>query len=211
MLWQQDSQWLDSSPSYSSFLENVREKRLLPEVPDFKSYKDEELSAFNKILEPKEDLLHLPNDNTIRRVRSPHPMGGLVFAFEDVSDRLATQRAYNALVQVQTEILDNLFDAVIIFGSNGRLNAYNQAYLSLWNLEEIFLQKEPSITELLEEERHFFNNVENWQDLKSDIIEHLTNANTKTFRLIRNDGVQIDILSSLLSDGSIMVTNKAVN
>ncbi|MBQ8464445.1 MAG: PAS-domain containing protein [Alphaproteobacteria bacterium] len=211
LLWQQDSQWLDSSPSYSSFLENVREKRLLPEVPDFKSYKDEELSAFNKILEPKEDLLHLPNDNTIRRVRSPHPMGGLVFAFEDVSDRLATQRAYNALVQVQTEILDNLFDAVIIFGSNGRLNAYNQAYLSLWNLEEIFLQKEPSITELLEEERHFFNNVENWQDLKSDIIEHLTNANTKTFRLIRNDGVQIDILSSLLSDGSIMVTNKAVN
>lgn len=210
-LWQLDTDWLDSSPSYPSFLENVREKRLLPEVPDFKSYKNDELSAFNSILEPKEDLLHLPNGNTVRRVRSPHPMGGLVFAFEDVSDRLATQRAYNALVQVQKEILDNLFDAVIIFGSNGRLNAYNQAYLSLWNIEEIFLQKEPSLAELLEEQHHFFDNVEDWQGLKDDIIRHLTNANTKTFCLTRNDGIQIEILSSLLSDGSIMVTSKVLN
>lgn len=209
-LWQQDTEWLDSSPSYSSFLENVREKRLLPEVPDFKSYKNDEQEAFSTILEPKEDLLHLPNGNTIRRVRSPHPMGGLVFAFEDVSDRLATQRAYNALIQVQNEILNNLFDAVIIFGSNGRLNAYNQAYLSLWKLEEIFLQKEPSLAELLEEEHPFFDTVENWSKLKNDIIEHLISANTKTFRLVRNDGVQIEISSSLLSDGSIMVTNKAL-
>ena len=207
-LWQQDVNWLDSAPSYTSFLENVREKRLLPEVPDFRSYKNEEINAFSEILEPKEDMLHLPNGNTIRRVRSPHPMGGVVFAFEDVSDRLATRRAYNALLQVQEEILNNLFDAVIIFGSNGRLKAYNQAYLSLWKLEELFLQKEPSLSEILEEQRSFFNNVDNWNEFKEDIIAHLMNANTKTFRLIRNDGVQIEILSSLLSDDSIMVTSK---
>jgi len=174
-------------------------------------YKSDELKAFNEILEPKEDMLHLPNDNTIRRVRSPHPMGGLVFAFEDVSDRLATRRAYNALLLLQEEILNNLFDAVIIFGSNGRLNAYNQSYLKLWQLDEIILQKEPSISELLEAERKFFSNVENWDELKSDIISHLMSANTKTFSLIRNDGVKIEILSSLLSDGSIMVTSKTLN
>ncbi|MBR1605402.1 MAG: PAS-domain containing protein [Alphaproteobacteria bacterium] len=207
-LWQQDSHWLEGHPSYSSFLENIREKRLLPEVPDFKSYKNGEMEAFSSVLEPKEDLLHLPNGNTIRRIRSPYPMGGLVFAFEDVSDRLATQQAYNALLQVQQELLDNLFDTVIIFGSNGRLKAYNHAYLSLWQLDDIFLQKEPSIAELLEEKRKFFDNVENWQELKEDILAHLMNANTKTFRLSRNDGVQIDVVSSLLSDDSIMVTGK---
>lgn len=205
-LWQQDASWLEGHPSYSSFIENIREKRLLPEVPDFKSYKNGEMEAFTSILEPKEDLLHLPNGSTIRRVRSPYPMGGLVFAFEDVSDRLATQQAYNALLQVQQELLNNLFDTVLIFGSNGRLKAYNQAYLSLWQIDELFLQKEPSIAELLEENRKFFDNVENWQELKEDIIAHLMNANTKTFRLIRNDGVQIDIVSNLLSDDSIMVT-----
>ncbi len=210
-LWQQDVNWLDTAPSYTSFLENVREKRLLPEVPDFRSYKNDEIKAFSEILEPKEDMLHLPNGNTIRRVRSLHPMGGVIFAFEDVSDRLATRRAYNALLQVQEEILNNLFDAVIIFGSNGRLKAYNQAYLSLWKLEELFLQKEPSLSEILEEQRSFFSNVDNWNEFKEDIIAHLMNANTKTFRLIRNDGVQIEILSSLLSDDSIMVTSKILN
>ena len=210
-LWQLDTAWLDTSPSYSAFLDNLREKRLLPEVPDFRGYKTDEVKAFSTILEPKEDLLHLPSGQALRRVRSPHPMAGLVFAFEDVSDRLAAQRAYNALVQVQNEVLNNLFDAVIVFGSNGRLKAYNRAYLSLWNLEELFLQKEPSISELLEEEKHFFDNVENWQNLKEDIIAHLMSANTKTFQLIRNDGVKMEIKSSLLSDDSIMVTGKILN
>lgn len=210
-LWQLESHWLENSPTYSNFLEIVRENRLLPEVPDFQSYKNDELVAFSSILEPKEDMLHLPNGNTIRRVRSPHPMGGLVFAFEDVSDRLATQRAYNALLQVQNEILNNLFDAVIIFGSNGRLKAYNKAYLSLWKLEDFFMQNEPSIGDILERQRRFFDRVDNWQELKEDIIAHLMSAQTKTFRLVRNDGVQIEILSSLLSDDSIMVTNKILN
>lgn len=210
-LWKLEYAWLNDQPTYTSFLEYIREQRLMPEVPDFRSYKTDELNAFSAIIEPKEDLLHLPNGNTIRRVRSPHPMGGLVFAFEDVSDRLATRRAYNSLLQVQNEILDNLFDAVIIFGSNGRLKSYNQAYLKLWKLEEILLQKEPSISELLEEERHFFSNVENWNELKEDIITHLMSANTKTFRLSRNDGVTMEILSSLLSDDSIMVTSKTLN
>lgn len=204
-LWKQESKWLESAPSYSSFLENIREKRLLPEVPDFRQYKNDEVKAFTSILEPKEDLLHLPNGNTIRRVRSPYPMGGLVFAFEDVSDRLATQQAYNALLQVQDEILNNLFDAVIIFGSNGRLKAFNQAYLKLWQSDELFLRKEPSIAEVLEDQRRFFAHVENWQDLKEDILAHLMNANTKSFRLTRNDGIRIDVLSVLLSDDSIMV------
>ncbi len=210
-LWHLDAKWLESAPTYTAFLENIREKRLLPEVPDFRMYKSDELKAFNSVLEPKEDMLHLPNGNTIRRVRSPHPMGGLVFAFEDVSDRLATRRAYNSLLQVQEEILNNLFDGVIIFGSNGRLKACNQTYLSLWKLDELIVQEEPSLSELLDKEKHFFSNFENWQELKEDIIAHLMNANTRTFRLVRSDGVKIEILSSLLCDDSIMVTNKILN
>ena len=198
--------WLESQPSYAAFLDVIREKRMLPEVPDFRLYKADEQKDFSTIIEPKEDLLHLPNGNTIRRVRAPHPMGGLIFAFEDVSDRLATRRAYNSLLAVQQEVLDNLFDGVVIFGSNGRLKFYNQAYLKLWSLPEIFLQKEPSIAELWDAHQRYFGNVEDWQALKNDIITHLMNATTKTFRLVRSDNSSVEVLSSLLSDGSIMVT-----
>ncbi len=204
--WGLEDVWLESRPAYSAFLDLIREKRMLPEVPDFRLYKSDEQKDFSAIIEPKEDLLHLPNGNTLRRVRAPHPMGGLSFAFEDVSDRLATRRAYNSLLAVQQELLDNLFDGVVIFGSNGRLKFYNQAYLNLWKLPEILLQKEPSIAELWEAQARYFSNADNWPQLKNDIITHLMNAATKTFTLARSDNTAVEVLSSLLSDGSIMVS-----
>lgn len=206
--WGLEDVWLETHPSYSSFLDVIREKRLLPEVPDFRSYKSDEQKDFSRIIEPKEDMLHLPNGNTIRRVRAPYPLGGLVFAFEDVSDRLATRRAYNSLLSVQQELLDNLFDGVVIFGSNGRLKFYNQSYLKLWNLPEIFLQKEPNISELWEAHQRYFTYVDNWPELKKDIINHIMSTTTKTFSLTRNNNTVVEVLSSLLSDGSIMVTCK---
>ena len=122
--------------------------------------------------------------------------------------KLATRRAYNALLSVQQEILDNLFDAVLIFGSNGRLKFYNQAYLKLWNVDEMFLQKEPTFSELLDSQKLFFSNVEDWPSLKKDILTHLTSITTKAFNLNRNDGSCVEIMSGSLSDSSMIVTFK---
>ena len=208
--WKLEDVWLESSPTYAMFLDVIREKRMLPEVPDFRLYKNDEQKEFSAIIEPKEDLLHLPDGRTFRRVRAPHPMGGLVFAFEDVTDRLATRRAYNSLLSVQKEILDNLFDPVLIFASNGRLIFYNKAYLNMWKADEVLLQSEPGIDEIIEAQSGFFANVDNWERLKMDIIKHLTSLTTKSFSLKRSDGVSIEVLTSVLSDGSIMITYKQI-
>ena len=153
-------------------------------------------------------MLHLPNGQTIRRVRIPYPMGGLVFAYEDVSDRLAARRAYNSLLQLQQETLENIFDAVVIFGSDGRLNFYNQAYVKLWNADEVLLQRAPSVAELLESQKMFFSRADNWKNLKSDIIGHIASLTTKTF-ILNRDGIDtVEVLSKALSDGSVMITYK---
>ena len=209
-MWQLDPAWLDNQPPYSAFLDEIREKRLLPEVPDFILYKKEEQEAFNALIETKEDLLHLPDGRTLRRVRAGYPMGGLFFAFEDVTDKLATRRAYNDLVSVQKEILDGLDVAVFIIAPNGRLSLYNEAYRKLWNHKDIFLQNDPTIQELIESAKDVFPLVDNWNELKNDIISHIANMTTKSFRLTRRDNVKIDVKSFLLSDGSLMVVNNVV-
>ena len=209
-MWQLDPAWLDNQPPYSAFLDEIREKRLLPEVPDFILYKKEEQEAFNALIETKEDLLHLPDGRTLRRVRAGYPMGGLFFAFEDVTDKLATRRAYNDLVSVQKEILDGLDVAVFIIAPNGRLSLYNEAYRKLWNHKDIFLQNDPTIQELIESAKDVFPLVDNWSELKNDIISHIANMTTKSFRLTRRDNVKIDVKSFLLSDGSLMVVNNVV-
>lgn len=207
-LWQLDESWLDTQPSYSMFLDAIRERRLLPEVPDYILFKNGEQKQFSQIIEPRNDMLHLPNGKTIRRVRAPYPMGGLIFAYEDISDRLATTSAYNALLSVREEMLENLFDAVIIFGSNGRLNSYNQAYLRLWKADRAFLENEPGLDELLDSQRRFFSADEDWSTLKKSIAGHLLSMTTKTFILNRHQEGDVEVAAQNLSDGSLMITYK---
>ena len=208
MLWKLEDIWLEQQPNYSAFLDILREKRLLPEVPDYLAFKNGEQKDFQTIIETKEDMLHLPNEQTIRRVRIPHPMGGLVFAYEDVSDKLATRRAYNALLSVQKETLENLFDAVVIFGADGHLDFFNQAYLKLWQIDDGILEQDPTLSELIDMQQKFFTKVEDWKSLKNDIINHISSFTTKTFILNRDDIDQVEVMSKNLSDGSIMITYK---
>lgn len=207
-LWKLDSSWLEGHPTYQSFLDTLRENRLLPEVPDYKSFKKDELQKFSQIIEPINDLLHLPNSKTLRRIRAPYPMGGVIFAYEDISDRLAATSAYNALISIQNEILSNLFDAVLIFGSNGRLVFFNESYLKLWNGDKSFLNTEPSFDELLDSQRSFFAQNENWTNLKKELSEIILNMTSKTLSLNREDGISLKLNVAHLSDGSLMITYK---
>ena len=209
-LWKLENLWLEQQPTYAMFLEVLREKRLLPEVPDFIAFKTEEQKAFSSIIEPKKDFLYLPDGRTFRRVRAPYPVGGLVFAFEDVSDNLATTRAYNSLLSVQKDTLDNLFDAVLIFASNGRLKLYNKAYLKLWSVGEEELDKEPTLLEVIESQKSFFAKVDDWTSLKKDILEHIIDVTTKSFALKRSTNDSVEVLSAALPDDSIMVTYRKI-
>ena len=169
-MWNLEESWLDEQPLYSTFLDMLREKRLLPEVPDFILFKNEEQKDFSNLIEAKEDMLYRPDGRTIRRIRAPYPAGGVVFAYEDVSDNLATRRAYQALLDVQKETIDNLFDAVLIFADSGRLKFYNQAYVELWQSDETFLRSEPNISEVIDSQKRFFSQVDDWESLKKYII-----------------------------------------
>src|SRR3546814_10539860 len=51
------------------------------------------------------------------------------------------------------EVLEKLKSAIAIFGPDKRLKFFNQAYVSLWNFEESWLESEPTLAELLEDLR----------------------------------------------------------
>lgn len=207
-LWKLDENWLETNPSYAAFLDTLRDNRLLPEVPDYIIFKNDEQKKFSQIIEPQKDMLHLPNGRTLSRMRAAYPTGGLIFAYEDITDRIAATSAYNALLVGQKEMLENLFDAVLIFGTNGRLVFYNQAYIKLWNPPENLLDEEPNLDEILESQHTFFDKKEDWHTLKEKIAEHILSMTTKSFILSGNNNQTIMVSSSNLSDGSMMITYK---
>ncbi len=209
-LWQLDVAWLDNRPSYTAFLDIIREKRLLPEVPDYKAFRQDEQKKFTQIIEPVNDLLHLPDGKTLRRMRAPYPMGGVVFAFEDISDRLAATSAYNALIAVQNEILSGLFDAVLIFGANGRLNFFNQTYINLWKADETFLSAQPSFDDVLDSQKIFFDSDGDWNSLKKGIGANIWDMTAKTMTLQRVDGKNLQLSVKHLSDESLMIVYQVI-
>lgn len=202
-LWNLDNEFLEKAPSYLQFLEVVRENKMLPPVPDIKNYKQEEMSIFGGLLETKEDLLHLPDGRTIRRLRTPHP-NGVIFAFEDVSDRLATMRRLNDLMSMQQNILDNLTDSVLIFGPNQRLKFYNRAYLKLWGLDFDKLQDEPKLEEVIGLQKLFFSNIDSWDSFKKSMLDNIISG--RRFNLLRDDNKTLYVSPLIFYDGSVMVT-----
>ncbi len=120
-LWQLDRRWLATEPDLSAVLELLRQRRRLPEYADFAQAKRQWLQLFTGLIDPVEEFLHLPDGRTIRQTVSPHPLGGLLFVFEDVSDRIAVERSYNTLIAVQRETLDSLREAIAAFSGDGRL------------------------------------------------------------------------------------------
>ncbi|MBL4692911.1 MAG: PAS-domain containing protein [Magnetovibrio sp.] len=135
-LWKLDASWLGEHPVFGDVLDRLREQRALPEVTDFRTFKKEQTALFGNLKSPTESMLHLPDGTMLRAVTTPHPMGGLVFAYEDVTDHLKLERNYNTLGAVQRETLDNLHEGVCVFGADGRMKLKNPAFARIWKLPE---------------------------------------------------------------------------
>ena len=103
---------LIASRAYGEVLEVMREKRKLPEQANFKAFKQNQLKLFTTLIDPQEEFLFLPDGKTLRVIAIPHALGGILFAYEDVTDRLALERSYNTLIAVQRETLDHLHEGI---------------------------------------------------------------------------------------------------
>ena len=196
--------WLAKKPTLGEVLEALREVRRLPETANFPIYKRQQLDMFTGLIEAKEDLLHLPDGTTLRRVIAPHPMGGLLFNMEDVTSRLALETSYNTLMAVQRETLNNLAEGVIVVGGDGRIRLWNPAYARIWRLEEAALAGAPHITDLIESMRVFYDQGGNWESLRDELLANALDRTARTGRLRRGDGTVIEYATVPLPDGAVL-------
>ncbi len=206
-LWDLSPAWLLDGPSYATVLDTLRGERRLPEVADFPAYKDKELARFNSLLEPTEDVLHLPGGGTLRRVIAPHPMGGLLTTYEDITDRLALERSYNTLIAVQRETIDNLQEAVAVFGAEGQLQLANPAFAELWNLAGDMLREGPAMSAVIDAFRDFFDDETVWSRHRAVMLAALDAERqrlTQQGRVVRRDGSVLEFISVPLPDGGAL-------
>jgi signal transduction histidine kinase len=187
-------------------LEQLRAERRLPEQIDWQAYKRAQLSLFTTVIERQEELIHLPDGSTLRLVISAYPSGGLLFAYDDVTRQLTLERATNTMIAVQRATLDNLYEAVVVYGSDGRLSLYNRAFAQLWQIDPDLLNRHPHITEVLEAARPLMQRGPDWSQMRERLVDSFASRKAGRGRLERGDGAVIDYASVPLPDGAVLYT-----
>jgi len=207
LLWRLDENSLRAGPDLADVLEAMRERRRLPEFVDFRAYKEEQLRQFNSLVEPHEELMHIPDGTTLLRRMVPHPFGGVLFTYDDVTDKLVLERSYNTLIAVQRETLDNLYEGVAVIGGDGRLKLSNPAYARIWNFSPQQLLDEPHIAELIEATRRFYGIEDEraWAVAKDAMVAQIMARTPRSGRLDRSDGTVLEYAAVPLPDGNLVL------
>ena len=208
-LWQLEESFTKTNPSYSDLLEYLRARRKLPDVVDFQRWKRERMAMFTSLIEPAEDMMYLPDGTTIREVRIPHALGGLMFVTEDVTDKLRLESSYNTLIAVQRETLDNLSEGIAVLGSDGRLKLYNPAFARIWQIDTDALESLPHIGDMLELMRPLLdteaeNKAEDWSQYRPRLAGEMLQREPKMGRIQRANQSIVEHVSVPLPDGNVL-------
>jgi len=204
-LWGLETEFLDSQPSFEEVVGILYDRRQMPETIDQRAEMRTRIEMFTSVMETREELLHLPDERSIRLLISPHPKGGLFFQFEDVTDRLALERSYNTLTQVQQATLNNLYEGFAVFSRDGRLRLHNRAYQEIWKLSDADLKGSPHVSQLLEKIRRLIPRSTDWEEFKRDTILAITEPKSDAGRYEFSDDRIIDRVEVPLPDGQCLM------
>lgn len=205
-LWSLEDQYLNAGPKLGDLMEKLRENRRLPEQADFRKFKQSWLNMFTGLITPHEDMLYLPSGRALRMLTVPHPMGGLMMTFEDVTSRLELESSYNTLIAVQKETLDNLTEGVAVYGGDGRLKLWNPAWARLWGLHPEDLADQPHINRIVEKMKGRFA-PEVWESRRAELIAHSIDRRTRDGRIEYHGDKLIAYSTVPLPDGGVLVTH----
>lgn len=207
-LWEFEPGWLQVGMSEKHILDRLRAKSLLPAVPDYQGWRGSHLEVYS-LSEPQEQTWHLPDGRTINFVAAPASRdGGVIYVFEDVTQRLKLESTNKALVSVQRETLNALSEAVAVFSTDGRLGLYNPRLSEIWKLPINELRDAPHIDRIAEVSGHEWpeDGLEIWQRLKRSVVDLSPRRVDESGRIPRSDGRLIDYAAVRLPNGQTMLT-----
>ncbi len=205
-LWNLPEAWLDTHPADGEILDRLREMRKLPEQRDYQAWKRARLSLYEHEADYlPEELWHVPGGKTIRVVAQPHPFGGLIFLYDDVTEKLSLESSFNTQLKVQSATLNTLKEGVAVFGPDGRLKLHNAAFARIWELEEPQLAGEPHVRALAAACAAKFGDETVWNELVAAIASG-AEVGRDWGEITRKDQKVLSLALAPLPDGAMLLT-----
>jgi PAS domain-containing protein len=125
--------FLTGRPTLFGFLDKLRERHMIPEPKDYKSWRRRLVELEAAATDGSyAETWSLPHGQTYRVTGRPHPDGAVAFLFEDISSEISLTRRFRAELEIGQSALDTIEDAIVVFSSGGILIFSNGAYHDLW-------------------------------------------------------------------------------
>lgn len=125
--------FLTARPTLFDLLDKLRELRMVPEPKDFRSWR-QQMSNLESAAATGHHVEEwsLPGGQTYRVTGRPHPDGAVAFLFENITSEMSLTRKFRSEMSLGNNILDNIGEAVAVFGPGGQVTLTNQVYRDLW-------------------------------------------------------------------------------
>ncbi len=198
--------FLADRPEFDRVIDAMREAGNLPEVRDFPEWKDAHRGWFTAGLSADEEDWLLPGGKHLRVVAQPLPDGGLLLIFEDRTEQIQLASARDTLLRVRSATFDNLFEAIGVFASDGRLNLWNNRFREIWGFEEEQLAQHPRVDSLTQQLGSRLK-----QPKHAGLVRELVRSATqerkqRTGRVAMLDGREFEFAAVPLPDGNALFT-----
>jgi len=201
-----DPEWLAEKPEFDRVLERMRDEHRLPETRDFPAWKEERRGWFTSPEEVIEEEWMLPAGDHIRVVAQPLPDGGLRLFLEDRTEQLRLASARDTLLRVRAATFDNLYEAISVFASDGRLYTWNRRFLEDWELDEEWLSTHPRIDELVPAMTGKLVNPTAAAQIREMVRQTTNERQSSTGRISMTDGRHFQFAAVPLPDGNVLLT-----
>ena len=206
VMTQLDSQWLAEQPEFDRVIERMRDTQRLPETRDFPAWKNERRAWFSSPEEVIEEEWMLPNGDHLRVVAQPLPDGGLRLFIEDRTEQLRLASARDTLLRVRAATFDNLFEAISVFASDGRLYLWNRRFIEDWELDEEWLSEHPRVDELVPAMAKKLVNPTAAAQIREMVRQTTNERQSSNGRLSMTDGRHFAFAAVPLPDGNALFT-----
>lgn len=123
---------LKEKVTLSYFFDLLRKYRKIPDFTNFQEYKREKQKLFKQELDVIQEIWSLSDGRTIVLSITQNLDGGLIFFFEDISEKMMLQQGYQTLMAVQKETIDHLSEGIIVVGPDYKIRLSNDAMTKLF-------------------------------------------------------------------------------
>ncbi|HEY0627016.1 MAG TPA: PAS-domain containing protein [Allosphingosinicella sp.] len=197
---------LADQPEFNRVLDFMREGGNLPEVRDFPEWREERRAWFTAGLTANEEDWLLPGGKHLRVVAQPLPDGGLLLIFEDRTEQIQLASARDTLLRVRTATFDNLFEAIGVFASDGRLHLWNNRFREVWEFEEEQLTAHPRIDSLVPHIASKLKKASHAGFVRELVRSATVERKQRSGRVTLTDGRHFEFAAVPLPDGNALFT-----